>query len=66
MQKFGEVRNILSSNHIKYDYKVVNHNSSLGRAGHGSYGLNMDNAYQYYVYVHRLDYEHACTLLQRY
>lgn len=66
MQQFGEVRDILANNHIKYDYKVLNHNNSAGRAGHGSIGLNMDYAYQYYVYVHYKDYELARTLLNRY
>lgn len=65
MQKFGEVRDILASNHIKYDYKVLNQNSSSGRAGHESIGVNMEYAYQYYVYVHRLDYTQACALLNR-
>lgn len=63
MKRFGEVRDILCCNKIKYDYKVLNHNSSIGRASHGSFNINMEYAYEYYVFVHRKDYTLACTLL---
>lgn len=63
MQKCGEVRDILASNNIKYQLKVLGHNSSAERARYGSPGVNLDYAYQYYVFVHNKDYEHACYLL---
>jgi len=66
LQKFNEVCNVLSDNKIKYKYKIVNHNSegiSSGRVRSGTLGANMDYSITYYVYVHKKDFETACSVL---
>jgi hypothetical protein len=65
MKQFSEVRSILSSNNIKYNYKVKSNYASSDRGHSGSFGLNMDYACQYYIYVHRQDYARACHLINR-
>ncbi|MGB4589160.1 MAG: hypothetical protein WBI17_08020 [Clostridiaceae bacterium] len=68
LQRFNEARNKLSSNGIKYVYKVVDSTSpsyfgSSNRARTGTFGINMDLAKTYYLYVHKKDYSHAQALL---
>jgi len=67
MKDFGEIRNTLAINQIDYEYRVVNRNSPgfLGssRARTGTLGLNMDFAHEYYVYVHKNDFEKAYAIL---
>jgi len=36
-----------------------------GRSGHGAFAINMEFAYEYYVFVHRKDYELASALVNR-
>lgn len=40
----------------KYDYRVINHNGGNSRARFGSFGMNAE--YEYYLYVHKKDYEY--------
>lgn len=66
MQKFGEVRDILAANKIKYTYRLINRNNSSffspGRGHTGSFGSRVECEYEYYVYVHKKDYEEACRI----
>ncbi|NMB27792.1 MAG: hypothetical protein GX987_07070 [Tissierellia bacterium] len=69
LQSFNEVRYTLSSNGIKYKYKVVDNTSpsyfgSSNRARTGTFGINMDYSKTYYIYVHKNDYDNACVLLR--
>lgn len=64
LQKFNEVRDILVANKIKYKYRVVNHNRGSRRGRTGTFGENMDYSNTYYIYVHKRDYDNACTVLQ--
>lgn len=64
MQRFNEVRNNLSSNKIKYDYKIIDSTSpnffgASSRARTGTFGVNMDYTKTYYIYVHKNDYDKA-------
>lgn len=68
LQKFNEVRQILSANRIKYKHRLVNNNKtylfSSRRARTGTFGENMDYSITYYIYVHKSDYETACAVLK--
>lgn len=69
LQTFNEVRYKLSSNKIKYDYKIVDSTSpnffgSSNRARTGTYGVNMDLTKTYYIYVHKNDYDKAQVSLR--
>jgi len=68
MEEQNRVRDILSQNHIDYRVKTVNPSAratigSSGRGRMGSFGVNMDCAYQYYIYVHTKDYARAQSLI---
>lgn len=68
MKDFSDVRFKLSSSGIKYKVKTVNQSSSTmmgsDRARSGSYGLNQAYNYIYYVYVHKMDYEKALSIIK--
>jgi putative aminopeptidase FrvX len=69
LQTFNEVRNTLSSNGIRYIYKIVDSTSpsyfgSSNRARTGTYGINTDYTKTYYIYVHKRDYYNAQALLR--
>lgn len=63
----GKVREILSANQIKYDYKVVN-KSGHGRGGnsfnYGRIGLNMNYEKEFYIYVSKENFDRAKELLR--
>ena len=68
MEEQNHVRGILAQNNIHYCVKTVNPSArstfgSSGRARTGSFGINMDCAYQYYIYVHKKDYARAQSLI---
>lgn len=67
MEKCSNIRDILSANKIKYDYRCVSNNNNAWIASDhaltGSFGENQNFAYMYYVYVHRKDYEQAHYLI---
>ncbi|OPX46304.1 hypothetical protein CLHUN_01200 [Ruminiclostridium hungatei] len=65
MEKFSQVRSILSGKNIKYQYKAVNSLGSSNRGHSGAFGINTANSFLYYVYVHRKDYLLASELLHR-
>lgn len=64
--RFQEIRSVLHENGVGYSHRLVSHSNPLvgsGRARRGSYGENPDWSIQYYIYVHRDDYERAKLLL---
>ena len=69
MKEQNRVRDILAQNGIDYRVKAVNPSArspfagTSGRSRRGSLGINMDCAYQYYIYVHKKDYARAQALL---
>ncbi|MBR2934114.1 MAG: hypothetical protein IKB79_00820 [Oscillospiraceae bacterium] len=68
MEEQNRVRDILAKNHIDYRIKTVNPSArttfaSSGRSRTGSFGVDMDCAYQYYIYVHKNDYARAQSLI---
>ncbi|MFI3175160.1 MAG: hypothetical protein R3Y53_08215 [Bacillota bacterium] len=65
----SEVRETLQANHIEYSIKTINRKSpsplSAGtRASTGTFGENLDLAYEYIIYVKKQDYEHASYLIR--
>ncbi len=58
---------ILRANNIDYRLKTTNTTSSAmgGRRGGNTFGVNMDYAYEYKIYVHKNDYDHAVHLIPR-
>lgn len=64
MKDFGRMRSVLSENQIKYTYKVVSQYNDSRNRGAGTAGINLDFACEYYLYVHKKDYEEACYLIQ--
>ena len=68
-QSYYQTIDILNDNHIPYDSKVVNQqsSSSIGstRGRVGSLGINQDCQYLYYIYVHKKDLEKAKYLTRR-
>jgi hypothetical protein len=70
MMDFCRARSVLSENHIKYDFRVVDRNKwqrSYGRTlASASPGLgNQCQDVMYYIYVNSLDYETAGYLLKK-
>lgn len=68
MEEQNRVRDILARNQIDYRLKTVDPAAratfgSSGRARTGSFGIDMDCAYQYYIYVHKKDYARAQSLI---
>lgn len=62
MSDFSKTREVLSQQGVHYKYKVKN---MAGNSMHrmGSFGINIDFAYQYYLYVNKKDLEHAKHLI---
>lgn len=68
IKRYGDVRNILSSNGIAYTVKVTNRQTASAidssRARYGSFGINQNFAYEYKIYVHKNDYDNALRLIR--
>jgi len=68
LEKFNEVREILSANKIEYKYRIVNRNSAYlfasRRARTGTFGENPSYSSAYYIYLHKKDYEYACKVVR--
>ncbi|MEG2338332.1 MAG: hypothetical protein RSB66_04570 [Clostridium sp.] len=67
-EKSGDIRRILSSNNIKYSYKVLSRNSSSAVVSGDRYrftSINEDLSknYTYYIYVYKKDYDCAIALI---
>ena len=68
MEEQARVRDILAQNRIDYRVKAVSPTArstfgDVGRSRTGSFGVNGDCAYQYYIYVHKRDYDRARSLI---
>ena len=68
MEEQNRVRDILAANGIDYRVKTVNPSArsyigGSGRGRSGSFGIDQNAAYQYYIYVHSKDYERAKHLI---
>ena len=68
MEEQNRVCSILAANGIDYQVKTVNPSArsyvgGSGRGRTGSFGIDYDAAYQYYIYVHSKDYERAKHLI---
>jgi hypothetical protein len=64
--EFSDLRDALNAAGIRYDYKLVDRNNSAAfhsnRARFGTLGQDPKFTIQYYLYVHRKDYEHSMFL----
>ena len=68
MEEQTRVRDVLAQNGIDYRVKTVNPAArstmaASGRGHTGSLGVDADFAYQYYIYVHKNDYDRARSLI---
>lgn len=63
MEKFNIATSILKKEEINYSYKTIN---AVGyRSGRvESVGLNSNYMFQYYIYVHKKDYDKARIALR--
>lgn len=64
----ARVRDALAQNGVDYHIKTVNPSArstfaASARSRTGSFGVNTDCAYQYYIYVHKNDYDRARSLI---
>ncbi len=68
LTEFSELRDILASKGLNYSYRLVNRSSSASfasnRARSGTFGQNPALDTQYYLYVHKKDYENAMFYLR--
>ena len=69
MKEQARIREVLSKNKIDYRIKTLNRTSSSpfpsgSRSRTGSFGQNMDIAYEYKFYVHKKDYDRAKSLIR--
>ena len=68
MKRQSDIRDTLAANGIEYTIKVTNRQSAAvigsGRARTGSFGMNTDLSYEYKIYVHKKDYDHAMSLIR--
>jgi hypothetical protein len=67
MKQQAKVRDMLNTNKIEYILKTINRNGpslfSNSRARFGTFGQNMDLAYEYIFYVHKDDYSKAQAIM---
>lgn len=68
--EFNRLKDILSIKGINYDFKTVNRSASSGfdvsRARTGSMGENIKYSYEYYIYVHKDNYDEAVFVINNY
>ena len=64
MSDFTKVRDVLSASGIKYRFKSRNMLGDM-RGRVGTFGVNMDYATQYYLFVKKADSENAQHLLRK-
>lgn len=60
LKDFSELRDVLALKGVKNDYRLVNYNCR--RSGHPANRINNDRSIQYYLYVHKKDYDQAMYL----
>ena len=67
LDKFNEICDILSVNNINYKQKVVNRQTSAlfdtNRSRTGTLGNKLNLSYEYYIYVHKDDYDKGYSLI---
>lgn len=67
MAEQAKIRDILATNNIDYKLNVINRSNPTvmdnTRAKMGTFGQNMDLAYEYVFYVHKNDYELGKALI---
>ena len=68
MQKQAEVRTLLQNHGIDYSVKVWNRKSpspisARSRAYTGTFGEDLNNMYEYKIYVKKEDYEQASAVI---
>jgi len=64
MERQANIRNLLASHNIRYHIKVFNRFTHGSLRGHtGSFGINIDAAYEYTFYVHKDDFETAQAII---
>ena len=68
MEEQSRVCSRLAANGVDYQVKTVNPSArsyigGSGRGRSGSFGIDHDAAYQYYIYVRSKDYERAAQLI---
>ncbi len=69
MERQAEIREILASKNVEYYVKVVNRKSPSPMAGGsrgrtGTFGENLNLAYEYIIYVKKSDYDQAAYLIR--
>ena len=66
MIRLEKIQDTLAANHIDYKMRLYNpaRNASRSRS-HGTIGINLSHATQYYIYVKKEDYERAKYLLNQ-
>ena len=67
INEFNRIKNILSAKGIDYNFRTVNKSTSSGfdttRGRVGSMGENLKYSYQYYIYVHKNNYDNAIFVI---
>lgn len=68
IKKQAKIRDLLAQNNIPYIIKVVNRKSPSAfdaglRARTGTFGENLNVAYEYIFYVKRSNYEYALAII---
>ncbi len=64
MEQQVKIRGLLDAHNIGYYIKVFNmFTRGSSRCHTGSFGINMDTAYEYKFYVHKDDFETAQAIL---
>jgi hypothetical protein len=63
LQKFNQIINLLNKEKITYSYKTFN-TSGVRPGTAQSIGLNSNCMIQYYIYVHKKDYDQAQSILR--
>lgn len=69
MKRQGEVRRLLSQNHIAYKVKTINRKSSPPydtgeRTRSGNFGEKLELKYEYIIFVNKNDYHEAYRLIK--
>lgn len=59
LREQAEVRSILKTSQVKYDYRIIH----FGSKDRGNFGINKKYELEYYIYVHKKDYDNALQLL---
>ena len=64
LNRQANIRDILAANDIDYAVKVVSRYTGSNRSRSGTFGINSNYLYEYKIYVHKKDYEHALLIIR--